>query len=403
MFLCLHGRLNRGLGAHSARVQNIRCVSNATLGRGTGDAVRQKAADWFGRRVGTVLSWLHKTGLGTRQGAPEKKRKGMMSILADQCSFVTGQRVRRAWQMGDLYSSLYAERSRWSLASSLWRRFQARHAGAGKLVAALAGVFMWEEEKILDEELKRSASELQVMEAMKGEDASRVAQGDVDAGWEIVMEKKNFWVWRRPIVNSHLYEYRVLGTYADITPRQFFNVQLDTEYRKKWDSLVIKLDVVDRDISTGSEVVYWATHFPYPMYSRDYVYVRRYDVDVENNLMVLVSRSVEHPVVPETKDFVRVHSYQSRMVIRPHKSFDENGFDYLLTYSDDPQTAFPRYCVSWMVSSGMPDFLEKLHAAALRARNQEVGIRDYASVVKTKERLSGDAAHTAGPSQMEYA
>lgn len=33
--------------------------------------------------------------------------------------------------------------------------------------------------------------------------------------------------------------------------------------------------------------------FPqYPMYSRDYVYVRRYDVDVENNLMVLISRWV---------------------------------------------------------------------------------------------------------------
>lgn len=28
----------------------------------------------------------------------------------------------------------------------------------------------------------------------------------------------------------------------------------------------------------------------YPMYSRDYVYVRRYDVDVENNLMIMVSR-----------------------------------------------------------------------------------------------------------------
>lgn len=27
------------------------------------------------------------------------------------------------------------------------------------------------------------------------------------------------------------------------------------------------------------------------MYSRDYVYVRRYDVDFNNNLMILVSRS----------------------------------------------------------------------------------------------------------------
>lgn len=39
-------------------------------------------------------------------------------------------------------------------------------------------------------------------------------------------------------------------------------LQLDTEYRKKWDSLVIKLEVVDRDTNTGSEVVHWATHFP---------------------------------------------------------------------------------------------------------------------------------------------
>ncbi|MEQ2209140.1 StAR- lipid transfer protein 7, mitochondrial, partial [Xenoophorus captivus] len=115
--------------------------------------------------------------------------------------------------------------------------------------------------------------------------------------------------------------------------------------------------------------------------------------------------AVQHPRVPETQEFVRVHSYQSKMVIRPHKSFDENGFDYLLTYSDDPQTVFPRYCVSWMVSSGMPDFLEKLHTAALRAKNLEVGIHDYTGIIKSsdsnrqpsQERLGGENAHTGGP------
>lgn len=39
-------------------------------------------------------------------------------------------------------------------------------------------------------------------------------------------------------------------------------LQLDTGYRRKWDALVIKLEVVDRDLNTGSEVVHWATHFP---------------------------------------------------------------------------------------------------------------------------------------------
>ncbi|NWV55952.1 STAR7 protein, partial [Daphoenositta chrysoptera] len=187
--------------------------------------------------------------------------------------------------------------------------------------------------------------------------------------WELIMEREHFRLWRRPIPGSHLFQYRVYGSYTDVTPRQFFNVQLDTEYRKQWDALVLQLEVLERDPASGSELVRWVTQFPYPMYSRDYVYVRRYSVDSDHNLMVLVSR-------PE---LVRVRSYESRMVIRPHLGFDENGFDYLLTYSDNPQTVFPRYCLSWMVSSGMPEFLEKLHSAALKAKKMELEVRDYLS------------------------
>ncbi|KAL6096986.1 stard7 [Pungitius sinensis] len=361
-----------------------------------------------GRGAGLLLSWLQRAGAGEAAGSG-RKRKGLLSIFADHCGFVTGQRLRRACKVAELYSNLYSERTRSALVGNIWRRFQSKHPPAGKLVAALAGIFLWENEKIQDEEIQRCGLELQAMEAIKSlNTTSGTKAGQLEPGWEVVVEKKGFKVWKRPIPNSHLYEYRVLGSYNDVTPRQFFNVQLDMEYRKKWDALVIKLEVVDRDGCTGSEVVHWATHFPYPLYSRDYVYVRRYDVDEDNNLMVLVSRAVQHPKVPETHDFVRVHSYQSKMVIRPHKSFDENGFDYLLTYSDDPQTVFPRYCVNWMVSSGMPDFLEKLHTAALKAKNLEVGIRDYVAVIKSKdgnrqptqERIGGEKPHTGGPGQI---
>ncbi|XP_061118880.1 stAR-related lipid transfer protein 7, mitochondrial [Conger conger] len=388
MFQSVQRRPICGIRVQTVRLPGLHTVCSEAVGKANGPVVKRAAA-WMSRRMDFLLSWLHKAGVCAGETGSEKTRKGMVSLLANQCSFVTGQRFRRAWQIGELYSNLYSERSRMSLVSTLWRRFQSKHARTSKLVAALAGVFMWEEEKIRDEELKRCAGELQAIEVVKNRGASQETASRLqEEGWEIVMDKKNFWVWKRPLQNSHLYEYKVLGTYTDITPRQFFNVQLDTEYRKKWDALVIKLEVVDRDFNTGSEVVHWATYFPYPLYSRDYVYVRRYDVDLQNNLMVLVSRAVEHPSIPESQDFVRVRSYQSKMVIRPHKSFDENGFDYLLTYSDDPQTVFPRYCVSWMVSSGMPDFLEKLHTAALRARNQEVGMQDYINVVKPSEKTS---------------
>ncbi|XP_062268860.1 stAR-related lipid transfer protein 7, mitochondrial [Platichthys flesus] len=361
--------------------------SSSSFRRSVAEGGRQlEKVPWLGRNVAQLLSWLQRAGAdeavaATRSG---QKRKGLLSIFADHCSFVTGQRLRRACQIGELYSNLYSERTRWSLVGSIWRRLQNKNAPTGRLFAALAGVFMWDSEKIQEEEIRRCGLEILELEDAKHYNASLgTVTGQQESCWEVVIEKTDFRVWKRPIPNSHLFEYRVFGSYNDVTPRQFFNVQLDTEYRKKWDSLVIKLEVVDRDLSTGSEIVHWATQFPYPMYSRDYVYVRRYDVDVDNNLMILVSRAVQHPRVPETQDFVRVHSYQSKMVIRPHKSFDENGFDYLLTYSDDPQTVFPRYCVSWMVSSGMPDFLQKLHTAALKARNLEVGIQDYVGVIKS--------------------
>ncbi|MBN3296968.1 STAR7 protein, partial [Amia calva] len=356
--------------------------------------------------LGSVLSWV-------QSGGRAERSKGMMSILYNQCSFVSGQRLRRAHQIGELYGSLYSERSRRSLMGNLWRRLRSRHPRTGHLLAALVGVFMWEEEKIRDEELQRCANEMQTVEML-----SRMSKqgwqrdpGPEEQAWEVVMDRKNFRVWRKPIPDSHLYQYRVLGTYTDVTPRQFFNVQLDTEYRKKWDALVIKLEVIDRDDKTGSEVVHWVTHFPYPMYSRDYVYVRRYSVDLENNLMVLMSRAVEHPTVPESQDFVRVRSYQSKMVIRPHTSFDENGFDYLLTYSDDPQTVFPRYCVSWMVSSGMPDFLEKLHMATVKARNNEMEVKDYLSArpqeikapASTERHGDKSRGQQQGQGHMEYA
>ncbi|XP_076989874.1 stAR-related lipid transfer protein 7, mitochondrial [Tamandua tetradactyla] len=367
-----------------------------------------------------VAAWLVGRA-GARAG-------GLLALLANQCRFVTGLRVRRAQQIGQLYGRLYTDSSRRVLLGRFWRRLRGRPGHASALMAALAGVFAWDEERIQEEELQRSIDEMKRLEEMSGMFQSSGIEcrppepksqregkenlGSQEQPWEMVMDKKHFKLWRRPITGTHLYQYRVFGTYTDVTPRQFFNVQLDTEYRKKWDALVIKLEVVERDAVSGSEVLHWVTHFPYPMYSRDYVYVRRYSVDQENNVMVLVSRAVEHPSVPESPEFVRVRSYESQMVIRPHKSFDENGFDYLLTYSDNPQTVFPRYCVSWMVSSGMPDFLEKLHMATLKAKNMEIKVKDYISAKPLE--MGGEAKATTqsserknegsrGPARIEYA
>ncbi|RXM31384.1 Transmembrane protein 127 [Acipenser ruthenus] len=125
-------------------VNSTRLVTSSSVREGSG------AASWLGKRVGWALCWLQR---GLEAGSGERKKE-MVSILASQCTYVTGQRLRRAFQIGELYSNLYSERSRRSLVSSLWRRFQSRHSQSCKLLAALAGVFMWEEERIRDEELQ---------------------------------------------------------------------------------------------------------------------------------------------------------------------------------------------------------------------------------------------------------
>ncbi len=105
--------------------------------------------------MGLLVSWIQKAGRGTNKLASDKKKERLLSIFANHCSFVTGQRLRRALQIGELYSNLYSERTRWTLVGNIWRRLQSKHAPTGKLIAALAGVFMWEDEKIGDDELRR--------------------------------------------------------------------------------------------------------------------------------------------------------------------------------------------------------------------------------------------------------
>lgn len=57
--------------------------------------------------------------------------------------------------------------------------------------------------------LHRCAWELQALEAVKNQSAAvekPTVQTTTD--WEVVIDKKSFRVWRRPIEGSHLFEYR---------------------------------------------------------------------------------------------------------------------------------------------------------------------------------------------------
>jgi len=192
----------------------------------------------------------------------------------------------------------------------------------------------------------------------------------IDDTWEKLMEKENLILWRRPLKDSHLYEYKVYGKFDDISARNFLQVNIDLEYRKQWDTTVIKLDVIDKDPNSSSQVVQWICYYPFPMASREYVYVRKSKIKKKANVMISATKAIDHPQCPITNKYVRVGVYESQMIIKPLTTFDADGLEYILTYHDDPQAVFPSSLCNWMASTGVPDFVEyKLHDAALRLKN----------------------------------
>jgi hypothetical protein len=54
----------------------------------------------------------------------------------------------------------------------------------------------------------------------------------------------------------------VYGKYHDVAARDFLKVQIDTEFRKTWDTTAINLKVVEQDTTSNSDVVYWEMKWP---------------------------------------------------------------------------------------------------------------------------------------------
>ncbi|BFZ01297.1 hypothetical protein BsWGS_04336 [Bradybaena similaris] len=287
-------------------------------------------------------------------------------VVTQQCNRVAALRLRRAYQILLLYQRIYGEQV-------LMQKIKTHVRCKSRPLLALlsATVFQWEKERVSDEELQKCTEEIEnVHKLVEQSHRKQGLENNTNLfesnEWEQLVDKNDFKIWRRLLPDAGLYQYRVFGNFSDIPPKAFYNTQVDLGYWKDWDKNTVEVKIIDRDDETDSEVVHWIYRFPYPMYPRDYVYVRRCKMDVNTSTMVITARATEHPSCPESDACVRVATYCSQMVIKPHTTFEENGFDYVMTYFDDPKTNFPPMCYNWMASTGVHEFLEKVHKAALK-------------------------------------
>jgi len=257
-----------------------------------------------------------------------------------------------------------------------------------------AGLFTWDEHGVTNNEVKNEINQVLTAFKITNNESKQIdfekSRHFQDSEWEKIFDKKDLIIWRRKIfiddedqtTNSddngqslELYEYKVLGRIMDVSPIEFYETQIDLKFRKQWDYLVISIETLDKDSISNTELIRWYTKFPYPLYPREYIFVRRYCIEHTEKLLILISRGVPEcdlsSLLPKNKkamESVRVTKYKSNMIIIPHNDFEKPGLDYVMQYYDVNKANIPKMAYKWMASSGLPDYIEKLHKATLQLK-----------------------------------
>ncbi|XP_063221188.1 stAR-related lipid transfer protein 7, mitochondrial [Bacillus rossius redtenbacheri] len=310
----------------------------------------------------------------------------IVKVCTRQCEYVIAHRIKRGHQMFCLYTKLWDEVALRCLIANLKRQL-ARRGKQVLLGAVGVTAYNWEEERISDKVIFSHLNELQSVHELLQRtvtcslchqrlvvdvrspnisycecSSKRACCRESKLGWIPFIEREDLLIWRK--LYDGLYAYKLYGNYGDVTAEDFLHVQIDAEYRKQWDNTALQLQVLESDPETNSDIVYWEMQWPRMFSNRDYVFNRRYVVDRNRNMIVIVNQATQHPQFPEKPHNFRVKEYWSYMVIKACSSFSEPGIEFSLTYFDNAGITIPSSVTTWVAISGLPDFMGRLRQAA---------------------------------------
>lgn len=329
--------------------------------------------------------------------------------LAQTCTrqfeFIAAQRIRRSVQIFHLYTRIWDEVALKEFIKS-WRSRMLKNTRHFLMSAVGVTMYNWEHQKIGDEELNSYKQEMDGIHRLKEStvvcakchlriiiDSPRpgikyctchdtrptaTTYQDLD-GWKPFMEREDMLIWRREEPDTGgLFAYKVYGTFSDVTADDFLQVQIDVDYRKEWDQTARELQIIDTDPKSktsdnhSNDIIHWEMIWPKLFSNRDYVYQRRWVIDKEKGLIIIISRGTEHPNAPTKPGVYRVTTYWSYMVIRPYTEFHQPGIEFGLTYFDDPGVNVPSAITTWVAISGLPEFLIRMRTASKEYQKYKV-------------------------------
>ncbi|XP_017765032.1 PREDICTED: stAR-related lipid transfer protein 7, mitochondrial-like isoform X2 [Eufriesea mexicana] len=337
-----------------------------------------------------------------------KEQSGLVAeACARQFEFIAAQRIRRTLQLFHLYTRIWDEIALKEFMKT-WKRSTLINAKHFLWSSIGITTYNWDRERISEEELKSYKQEIKVIDKLKESTVmcakchQRIiidtqqpginyctcysdkfnATVNQDHGWRPYIERQDMLIWRREEPNSGgLFAYKVYGSFSDVTAEDFLQTQIDLDYRTKWDPTAREIRVIDTDpkspktIDNGADIIYWETIWPRLFTNRDYVFQRRWLVDKEKRLIVIISRVTEHPSAPTKPGTYRVTTYWSYMVIKSYTELHQPGIEFGLTYFDDSGVNIPSAITAWVAMSGLPDFLIRMRQAS----------KNYQSYKRTKE------------------
>nr|XP_055191074.1 phosphatidylcholine transfer protein-like isoform X2 [Nyctereutes procyonoides] len=153
-----------------------------------------------------------------------------------------------------------------------------------------------------------------------------------------------------------LYEYKVYGVLGNCLPDVLADVYMDVDYRKQWDEYIEELYELEYN---GDTVVYWQVKYPFPMYNRDYVYIRqRRDLDLDGwKIHVILAQSTSVPQIAERSGVIRVNQYKQSLAI---ESDGKKGSKVFMYYFDNPGGLIPSWLINWVAKGSVPVFLNDM-------------------------------------------
>ncbi|XP_046813414.1 stAR-related lipid transfer protein 7, mitochondrial-like isoform X1 [Vespa crabro] len=313
-----------------------------------------------------------------------------------QCEFIVAQRIKRSIQICHLYTKMWDEVALKEIIK-LWKTRVIRNSRQFLVGTIGVSVYNWDLERISDEEVNSYSQEIEDIyklrdctvictnchlriiidnaskqpgiEYCKCDGVKTNTNKDPD-GWQPYIERQDMLVWRRQEPDTGLFAYKVYGSFPDVTAEDFLQVQIDIDYRKQWDTTAQELQIIDTDPRStksnnhSADVIYWEMIWPKLFANRDYVYQRRWVIDKDKRVVVIVSKGTDHPNAPVKPGTHRVRTYWSYMVIKPYKDFHQPGIEFGLTYFDDPGMRVPSAITAWVAIAGLSDFLTRMRQAS---------------------------------------